>query len=418
MIFGRSLFGGAVIAGYITVSGAATATATAVAEAHVSYNLSGYGVATATVPPANGFKVTFGHGEAACSATVTGIEHVDFMLKGDAFAEATATGFALLESNPKVNALATAVATGVASKRVRMPYQTPANAYAYAEGDGISYVLATANPARAYAYGFGTTYYVGRGNAVAEASIEAVPEIIIGASNNATGTAEASGECLRIAGANAKGLATATIFGDGDKTHNGIRYVEFFGKGVAKATLTNSTTIIFQPQQAHAYAYINAIPVHTKGVKGKATGTATLVGNAVLVQTAVEASPANVTATLKGKAFKTTLSKASALAVAVGNGNLKASFLLKGKGTGYATATISGLSISVRAKQTMLAEATASGNSFRTRLVKGNAYGIATVTGFLQINDFDRTPDERTVFVLSEDRIVYVYEEDRTVIVV
>jgi len=416
MLFGRTLFAGALVAGYVTATGVgAVASAHASAAASVVYNSKGHASVSAAVE-AQGLRTVLPVANvASASASVQGKALAEFFLSGSALATAIAQARATAEFFGQASVQAKATTTGVVYKRVRMRTQPPAKAYAEGDADPQIYFLARGRTAYLRAHAVGTTDHVGRGVAQASATLSGQAEKAIGVRQDAPAFAYAEASAVTIAGAVGAGVATANGWADAAVTRMGVRQFEVFGTAYAKALCKSLTVSVYQPQVARCSAVLAANPIHIKGCKGSATARATSSGEGYLVQTGVVGAPAKVVAAATATASKRSQAVGNAVGVASIKGRASTSF--NGKGYAKASASIQLSRIALAVRASAMANANTMGKGVRVLRAKGMADSVATAFGYNQVNDVVKAPLGRTVLVLKDQRLIVVEASPRIILV-
>ena len=418
LLFGRSLLGGALVAGYVSVSGAAVCSASATGEAQVLYK--GAGVASAHVHASGDSVRTAIAAGTEARATAEGTSAPVAFYYGEGTAQVSALVQGSAQASFYGSGLADAVANayGKPYRRIRMPFQPPAKAYAYAEGDGVNYTLVYGKAAIARARLIGTTHYVGNGRAQAIATLYGDAQKVIGQRQVATANATAYGVQVYIAGAGGTARAEASAKADADVTRNGVRRVELLGRAEAKAEVSLSQILIFQPQVMRATASAYGAAVQARGFEGKALATATATGYMDMTYTGQEGDPARVTATATGYGVRLVYGAGVAIADATGIGN--ASALFNGTGNAIADSLISvgTVHIQLTNQPSANANASAEGDALKTLVAEPVvASATAEAFGYNQINDLVKAPEGRTVVIGGDARLYLVEAEPRLITV-
>lgn len=416
MLFGRTLFAGALVAGIVTATGVgAVATAQASAAAAVVFKGKGSAVAQAN---AQALALRMHYPTpllAGASASATGQSKVAFFLEGSALAQALAQSKEIAWYFGSSTASAGAVASAKAFKRVRSKTQPPAKAYAEADADPQIYFLAKGTTAFLRAFAVGTTDYVGRGTAHATATALVNAEKAIGVRQNASGFSYGEGVAVTIAGGIGNGRATATGWADAAVIRAGVREFEVFGHLSVTADAHCSHVVVFQPQAAKSNAVLSAKPVHIRGAKGTAAARAIGQGDGSLVQTGVFGAPAVVTANAQARASKITRGQAHAQTTASAVGRARLSANAKGTALTSAWLKASGLSLALRVSA--MASGMAHASATRIRYASSSIVATAEATGFNQINDLTKAPAGRTYLVQAETRRFTVEAQPRLIFV-
>lgn len=460
MFFGSNTFGG-VFAGLVLVSGAADSAATGTAYNEVTRLFSGQATSTATVSgyglrQANNHPVT-----ALASATL----NTAFGRKNANTLPITAVASALLNTAKAqvdfaVFSYAEAFAYGNgASRRFVKLYPIRAQAFANGTAEAQIWQMGYANPAVGVATGFGTTYHLTYGSATGYATLYAAPRHQKGAHGEAIATCIAENN-QRLYQIGAAGLGNCVAIGNGDPAYKRatVRYFEVNGLGDAFATAFAGTVGITQAQTGRCYATASGYAWYTIGGHGLATAFATGVGIGLGMGTAATAAPGDSEASVTGWASIRSNGTGQASAHASGSGAAistqtrvqsaptlgtaslstpSGAKLLYGEGVGLAFATLSakvqravllnpGLafaSLSAPAIQLAVhpaevhAYGLTEGQGVRMKIGTGEAQGIASASGYNEINDLVPAPVERTVTVEVVDRLMIVTAENRVTLV-
>lgn len=455
MRFGQTLFAGSSATGLVVAAGIALCSANAVGNQEVLRFVGGNANAVATVT-ASPLRTASGVPAAALSyATVSGSATGTYSKSGLAQAIASVTTLgAHTDANGAGSASAYATVTGLPYRQIRSyPYR--ADATAEGHGEGVTYQLGVAAPARAYATALGTTYYIGNGQGDATATASGVPMQETGGAGTATGIATGQALPFYTLGALADGQAKATLNGDAAVTRAGVRYFEGKGLAVARATVVVTNIALYQAQTGRAYATLQGRAVYTIGGAGSALATASAMADGLLGNTSVTGIPANTTATATGRAQvaysgrgtapgvalgtigivpviintkaygavaqataymqvtpkRTTAAKGSAIASAsMVSGPVKGQFT-SSKANAYALMVNGSVELSVLGTEAK-AYALATADPSKVKYASGSAQAQATAEGFNQINDLLKAPFERTLVVEFISRLLEVDAKD------
>lgn len=411
MLFGRSLFAGALVAGLVSASGAAFCSASISGAAQASFLGKAPGVSGAA---AAGHALRAAVADPVlvlCTASAEGTSHAAFYLSGLATAVASSSGWPLGSFFGHGQGDVTATLDGLAFRRFRSWAQIPARCDAQGEGEAFSYVYAQGSPALGNATAFGTTYSVGRGTAVAKAVLAAGAVRAIGVRQSSSATAVAFAAAINTAGGMADGQGGATLFGDAAVEHSGHREFECFGFADAKSLVLPATTVVFQPQMATASGSIAGTARHARGVAGHGVATASGVGVGVVGQTAVQGANAGASAIATGGARRAAFLKGTSVARASVRGAVKWKATAKAVASAKAT-LISDVWLLVRGSSAS-AEGAAAGVGYRVCIAGGIADAGAEAFGYNQVNDLVLAPTSRTVRIISGDRELIVALEPR-----
>lgn len=179
LLFGRSLFGGALAAGFVTLAGVASCTAQAAGEAQVLYNAAGVADGSASVA-AGALRTAVAIGDSAQAvASAHAAPLAEFLLSGSAQASAQASGSSLAWYMASGVMRACANASVAAAIRIR-GFSGVASAGAQASGYmDMRYTGQVGAPAQvhAYAYGYGVRRVEGEGECTALAQGLASPQM-------------------------------------------------------------------------------------------------------------------------------------------------------------------------------------------------------------------------------------------------
>lgn len=414
MLFGRSLFAGALAAGYITVAGTAACTATAAAEAQVNYFGQGDAQAHATVA-ADALRSAVAQGIPAQGyAQVSAAPVAYFAASGVAQSVALASGAGWSQLNGYGEAQVAAIAEGSLYRRVRMPQQPVAVATATIDGALISQVTMYGRPALARARLIGTTWHVGYGTASATAALQGEGQKRIGARQVALAEAHAAGRMLYTAGMAGRAMATAVLQGDAAVTKNGIRHFELFGDARVNATAWLSYIEIYQPQIMRAFALAYGEAQQIRGFAGRAAAVAKATGYMDMKYTGEVGSPAGGTASAIGAGVRHVSLNGSAYATASASGEVRAEYWAAG--TAALTAQVQATALHYLMADQPAAQASAHALAAAVRVCLGQgvpATAGCVARGYNQINDLVRAPASRTVAVAGNARTVAVAQQPR-----
>lgn len=415
-LFGRSLLGGALVAGYVTVSGVATCSATATGEAQVHYKGAGLAEVSASAF-GEALRDASAQGNAAQAIAQAAAQPVAFYrAAGVAQVSALAQGVAQASFFGEGVAQSDAYTAGRLQRRVRMPFQPPAKAVASAHGEVVSYVLAYGRQAHARARLVGTTYHVGQGIAQATAALFGDAQKQIGGRQFAHAQASAFGTQVYIAGAAGNGMAIAEANADAAVTKGGVRHFELFGTARATAQASLSHVLIYQPQVMRAVAHAYGCAVQIRGFAGKGIATAKATGYMDMTYTGQEGEPASVTATASGYGVRHVFAAGMANCTAQGFGSAMAEFRAAGSAVLAAEAQARTMHLMLANQPAAEALATTSGRAQRIVIAGGaTAQAVAEASGYNQINDLSKAPSSRTVMVAYAGRVSAIEAEPRTI---
>lgn len=418
LLFGRSLFGGALAAGFVTLAGVASCTAQAAGEAQVLYNAAGVADGSASVA-AGALRTAVAIGDSAQAvASAHAAPLAEFLLSGSAQASAQASGSSLAWYMASGVAQGEAYVSGQLRRRVRMPFQPPAKAYAQGSGEPVSYVLAYGRPAVARASLVGTTYMVGAGVARAYAELFGDGQRLLGEKQVAAAEAWVSAQAVFVVGAAGVAHARATAAADAALTRGGVRYLDFVGSAQAQANAALSQWVVYQPQVMRAYANASvAAAVHIRGFSGVASADARASGYMDMRYTGQVGAPAQIHAYAYGYGVRRVEGEGECTALAQGLASPQMAANLAGEAQAGATLGVSTVEFQLFAVPAQ-AGAHASGWAERIRIAAGApATADASATGANQINDLSRAPRTRTLGVAASSRYMLVPREGRQIAV-
>lgn len=458
MRIGHTLFGGAV-AGLVIASGIALCMSNATAKYKVTSHFESSTEASATSTGYGIKKLLSDVQTVKCTATAQGSCAVWYTpIPVENTATATANGRSKAEYSTFSIATADALTVANAVRIVKLyPYQ--ARAFSYAQGEGHAYQLGYAKTGYATANGFGTTYYVGSSSAVAEATITCQPSLKKGVYSDSVAIAEAvvAGQYF-IGGA---GLATAVADAcvDSAVTVNDIRIFTANGNGECVVNAIVQTTEVYQSQTGYCYATIGAIPKIQIGGKGTGTAIAYGEGDSIGMATGAATKEGSTSAFAYGnpKINTNAYSQCTASAISIGNGKLiqtrfepkigEATAIVTGNGVrnklangaAYSKCSVTAVTTKIKSVRSVdtSAIATAKVNTIVIGIVPmtaaavstlkekgekiGNAYSSsvaeATAMGYMQVNDLQEAPEDRTYKLEQSVRLTIVSEEPRLVVV-
>lgn len=281
MLFGRTLFGGALLPRQVTAEGSTVASAQAqVAESSLRRGAAGVN-GTASVAQATAVRIRIPVAVATGgTALVSGAGQGAFAPGVSLSATAAVAGQSVAEYRPPASAIGTAVCQAAGFKRTRPRLPSVSLATAQMEGDGLVYVYADADAARARALPFATYWYVSLGEVVAAASLSGEGEITQKGFGAAAPTATASGEALaEFVGGGQECGPVAELDADPLQYIGGIEH--HFGRGVALASVAMSAEpCIYTVKLAVGRATLQSAPSVRRAVSASALGHATAAGDA------------------------------------------------------------------------------------------------------------------------------------------
>lgn len=239
MLFGRSLYGGALYPRQVTAAGVVACGASASAKATAAFRDGSGTFATATVASGTGVRNVLPVALAArASAATHGTARVDFALAAVSSGESNSSGAARVDFFALADAVALAGAAGKIIRTIPQRIPSSVDTYALPEAEPQVYVYVAPARVMCYANPFATHWYVGRGDCAAQAGGEAAAAIIRAASCQAVGSAGLTGLSradVKSAGA-LHGQALAGV--DPLTTVAGIRYWDANAEPVGEALLS------------------------------------------------------------------------------------------------------------------------------------------------------------------------------------
>lgn len=411
MLFGRSLFAGALVAGLVSASGAAFCSATISGAAQASFLGKTVGIATAAASADTLRSVTAVAVRAANNAKASGAALALFHPTGLASAVAACTGAPLGSFYGAATAHVTAHVSGTAFRRFRFWALSPAKCVATGEAESYSYVYAYGAVALGKATAFGTTYHVGIGHVNAAASIVGAATRTVGVKQTAIATAHALAAAINTGGGLADGHGRAEAWGDAAVRRDGRRWFECYGDAEAISSILPATTVVFQPQMAVARSILAGVAVQSRGAKSTGAAQAQGFGVGVVGQTAVQGANAGNEAVATGRARRSLFVQASARSAAVVRARPKWRASAKGRAAAIALLT-SDVWLLVRAKPGA-ANAIGRGAPERVVIAVGAAQAFAQATGYNQINDLILAPSTRTLSLSLVEREFVAEPETR-----
>ena len=260
MLFGRTLFGGALYPRQVTAGGTAVCGATSAAKATAALRDGSGAFATATVAAGTGVRNVLPVPVAVLPvATVTGKALAQ--LRGYASPSCTAAvqGRARCDFEAKAESLAVAVGAAAIIRTIVQRIPSRLSGLATLEGEAQVYVYVSPARVMCYANPFGTHWFVGRGAAAAQASAQCAAAIIRAAAGGC------SAAVAPVIGARFDGTSSGAVGASADAivdpllTAAGVRYWDALGLSVGRATLA-----------AAAYTYSVALAVGRAHIQGVA----------------------------------------------------------------------------------------------------------------------------------------------------
>lgn len=236
MLFGRSLYGGALYPRQVTAAGVVACGASASAKATAAFRDGSGTFATATVASGTGVRNVLpvpvvGQGVAAVSATA--LAH--FFSAVAPVGAAAVQGLARADFFALGDLPAAADGTGRITRTVRVLIPSNAKCKAEIEPDAAIYALVDPEAALCYSNPFGTYWYVGAGEGVANATLSDAPQKV----RAAGGVASCVASVLATAQADTNGYgsteAAAALTSDPVLTIAGVRYLDAHGESVGRA---------------------------------------------------------------------------------------------------------------------------------------------------------------------------------------
>lgn len=459
MLFGRTLYGGALYPRQVTAAGSAACSASVSARQKAAY-LGGAGIAaTATVNGAEAIRnvlpVALPSGVAA---GVSARARVDFALAASLSSGASVFG------RPRVDfsALAEAVSAALGSAKIirtivqRIPSRT--NADATPEAQAQVYVYVSPGRVMCYANPFGTHWFVGYGACTARATGAASAAIIRAAHGGGVASGTPGGRARADMHGAGAALSAGAASVDPLLTVGGVRYWDANAEARADALLTGaaytysvvlavgratvvdganshraaagtarcfgeargsmervqpeySSVVISSRAQGGARAHVGALAKANTQVTGAATATPKVVAAGRGASGAVAAGTSNVVwlSSRAGESAAIAMAKAArAFRVCIGRG--AASSSSAGAGTGRAVSQLSGTSSG-------LAVLAASGGLHPKVFAAGALAAEAQLTGVNKTNDSVQQLSSRVINVAREGRTIPVNEPPRVIAV-
>lgn len=239
MLFGRTLYGGALYPRQVTAAGSAACVASVTATASSTRYVAGDAVAVASVAPSSAVRIVLPTSpQIEGRATVSGAPLASFALHGAAAGAAAVSGLAQAAFSPAGAVTAPAEVTGSIIRTIRYPLGgTRADCFATLEAGTAVYVLAYPEPGIVTARVFGTYWEVGGGESQPEASPTGSAQHVKHVGSTAWCTAQPVA-AARVE-AFAQGGAAATASADPDALHTtaaGIRLWATRGSTTAMVT--------------------------------------------------------------------------------------------------------------------------------------------------------------------------------------
>lgn len=226
MLYGRTLFGGALNPRQVTAAGSAVCVAGAQAQANAALRTGAgafatasvaTGVALRTVLPATTHPVGVAVAQAAQAL-------VDFSFGGAAAAGGVGQGRAQAEFSLAGGALSALSATGRITRTIRYPVATRFRCFAGVEAGAVVYVLADLDQADCRATPFGTYWEVGYGQAPGVATPAAGAQQTLQAAGHVAGGALAAAAAQVDSFAAGESRVSADADPDSLHTASGVRY--------------------------------------------------------------------------------------------------------------------------------------------------------------------------------------------------
>lgn len=439
----------------ITLSaGAATCGSAASAVGYVT-RLSGVSVSASAGASVAEVLLASAAGNAAAESAVVGAAHFDAMALGAVDITADAIGAATVEFFANTRAAASASIAGLVFRRMRAPVQPSARAKAELAGLAWSFVWAHGRKALGSAQATGTTYQVGRSQAVAFASAVADGQKVVAGTQPAQALADwvIRGTSALCAYTHARAVAVGAA--DAAVRIDGALNFECFGSAASVARTASGGVVVFQPTRGWAAAEVGGRGTRVRACSGAAFAASQGAGEGSVVQTATEAKALGTRAAAVGAGVYTHTSRggcaaagasaaadalqrptgviadAVATAVSIADG-VRTRFeagtatcvagrvspaAWRANAAGDASALAAGdvktvaFVVGVRA---VSAESAAVGQCIRIRFIAGQpAQSGAVASGYNQINDLTRAPMDRTVFIGAVDRELTLGSEAR-----
>lgn len=299
--FGQTLFGGA--AGLVAAAGLAVC----MAQAHASGVITKQAVPAAVNPhaevQAQAHRSVFANPLlASCIAGAYGYSSATYAGRGDASAQAESHGVSQVDfsSYGWVNAHATFVSKPIRLAKCRT---NSARGLAFGEAEALVAQMAEGVPAVGRARAFGTTYFVGGGDAHAGAVIDGTASYTVGGAGEAKCLASAQAEGRFQIGVSGTAEAESSASGEPAVTVNGVRYFTAYGEATCISEAYAGTVGIHQAQTGLAEASLLGKAWYRLGGAGHAKAYATLYADALAAATAASAIEGGCKALAQAKGF-------------------------------------------------------------------------------------------------------------------
>jgi hypothetical protein len=458
MLFGRSLFGGALYPRQVTAAGAVACSATTSAKATAAFRDASSSFATATVATGTGVRnvlpvAVVPQGVATVPAAAA---KVDFSAAVTSVGAASVAGRGIADYLLGGEGLGEALPSGKVVRTTKALIPSNAKCFAEIEPDAAIYALADPEAVWCYANPFGTYWYVGYGAADCIATLVGASEqILVGAGqcstetlasgtarcdSNSGGALEAvasadsdplttiqgvrnwsvRGECLAEGDAQASeyvftvalsvGLAYPMAAAQVRRAAGGGAYTVAQASGRLEIVLPEYSYVLIESQAGgEATAHLAAFATARVGAEGASAAAASTEAHAAGVAAAT-AAPANNVVWLTGSGA----SHGECSAAAVVDRRVQ----VQGECAQAAAATAVGRKqAAALGSSTGLAAAAAAGALQPKIPVAGVAVAMATVTGFNRINDASQRLSARVVNVSGASRTLTLSEPPRLVVV-
>lgn len=414
LFFGRTLWGGALAAGAISVAGIATCAATGQGTVERIFSHAA-AVEVAASTSADGQVEFRAFGASNASAAAAASAQVDFSAAGGSSSIATGDDSAKVDFSAAggTTSSGTGEAIGLRSARSRGRMINGVATVAPAEPEIVLVVRALRALARAQVEG--TIGYFGRGIAdgVATGSDLGAHKVRVGAggtSGRATPVAAAKLD-VEVTGATASG---ASAWGDPYFARGTVKYHD--GNSGVLATATGEATcyvytIDLAVGRATPAAYAERHQPGTASCTARASGKGSMelvtpmVGQAAGIQSSA-AGAATTQFSAKGRG--------ASLTAAAGEASAAAYLRARVELVSSASASSQGAELSIRA--TAKASAEPGAIASRAVIASGTARGEATPSGFNRVNEHSPAPPDRRMSITDGDRVVLVGEGSRRLI--
>lgn len=275
MLFGRSLFGGALYPRQVTAGGVVAATSSARVVESANRKSGASAAASAVAAQASAVRVVIPTSPVvSCTSAATSTAKVNFSGFVDGHAASSVLGQARVDFTADAVALAVAGALPNPERRVRINFPSVAQGVALGEAEGAAWVYARLAAVAAKAFTFGTHWYVGRGWAVAAASVEATATQNLNAEGHATASATPTALAqLEAYGQGVAEPAQALLDSDPILESDGVLY-RFGRSNVRAAAEPTATCYVYSVMLAVGFANVSAQAQARRAASGRTSGVA------------------------------------------------------------------------------------------------------------------------------------------------